>query len=93
MTQASISVDQFFLGLYHSAAEFLPESTQFHIDDVNAAIDTTEGMSSEYLNAFKKLAREESDALPLLGCDPEKTAVSNMSAPTCGGCVVVLLGG
>ena len=78
VTQASISVDQFFLELYHSAAEFLPESTQFHIDDVNAAIDTTEGMSPEELNAFKKLAQEESDLLPLLGCDPEKTVVSNM---------------
>lgn len=81
VTPAGISVDQFFLELYHSAAEFLPESTQFHIDDVDSAIEETEGMTREEVAVLKRLAEEESDLLPLVGCDPEKTLVSNMAVP------------
>ena len=38
-TVASISVDQFFLELYHSAAEFLPEDSSCHVAGVDASIE------------------------------------------------------
>lgn len=67
-TNSSMSVDAFFLDLYHSTAEFLPEICNYHLSNVDEAMDNVEDVETP----------NQVDYLPLIGNDPEKSVVQNI---------------
>ncbi|CAE7241926.1 unnamed protein product [Symbiodinium natans] len=68
VTEVSASVDQFFLEMYHSAAEYLPEDTACHLEDV----DWTVAQEELQLGRVTEFPTPEQN-LTLLGWDPEKS--------------------
>ncbi|CAE7558087.1 unnamed protein product [Symbiodinium sp. CCMP2592] len=69
VTEAGMSVDQFFLEMYHSAAEFLPEDDTCHMENVDWTVQQEELQESQ----APDLGRDDEDLAPMLGWDPEKS--------------------
>ncbi|CAJ1425821.1 unnamed protein product [Effrenium voratum] len=79
-TEASMSVNQFFLEVYHSAAEFLPEDPSCHVTNVDASINADE-LEGAPATASKPACHP---TLPLLGWDPSESMVQDLGAAALG---------